>query len=417
MFVNTAFLFFLLLLTVQKKLSPIYRNTCFNYGIMIDIQVFYREVAVKKFFLCIISAVLSAFMIFSLASCSLFGSSAMKIGSVSMSEEVYAYYMSCYRPYWIYTFGEDDTEEFWASSSNGVTVAEYLQDVSLTAIKTKLVAEYLFEENRLTLSDAKEAEIQTMIDGLLLGIGGKEEFEKDELMKELGLTVDDMYDIFRIDAKAQAVQDYLYGESGKEVVNAADRNEYYRENYCRYKQVYIMDVDFVYDEDGKIKYDKDGYAITEELTDERWEEKFTHAQSLLERAENGEDFDELIIENTEELSYDKYPYGHYFNKLTTSSDNYFSDISDTVMDMETGEVRLIKSNYGLHLIQKLELDENGYDHTENTEDFKNFNELVEEEKFKKKLMGYFDDITVDEEIIGKYPIDKVIYSESWTYMF
>ncbi len=371
----------------------------------------------KNFLRKITCAVLSAFMIFTLISCSLFGSSALEIGSTSMSEEIYAYYMSCYRPYWIYTFGEDDTEEFWSSSSNGVTVAEYLQDVSLTAIKTKLVAEYLFEENRLTLTESKEQEIQSMIDGLLLGIGGEEEFKKDELMQKLGLTVDDMYDIFLTDAKAEAVQDYFYGESGKEVVNASDRDAYYNENYYRYKQIYIMDVDFVYDENGKIKFDKDGYAVTEELTDERWEEKFTHAQSLLERAENGEDFDTLIVENTEELSYDKYPYGHYFNKLTTNSDNYFSDISDTVADMEINEVRLIKSNYGLHLIQKLALDEKGYDHTENTDDFKNFDELVEEEKFKKKLTGYFDKIEVNEDIIAKYPINEVIYSESWTYVF
>ncbi len=371
----------------------------------------------KNFLRQIICTALCALMIFSLISCSLFKGDALEIGSVSMSEEVYAYYMSCYRPYWIYTFGEDDTEEFWSSSSGGVTVAEYLQDVSLTAIKTKLVAEYLFEENRLTLSDAKKQEIDSIISGLLLGIGGEEEFKKDELMQKLGLTVDDMREIFLKDAKAEAVQDYFYGESGKEVVNASDRDAYYNENYYRYKQVYIMDVDFVYDENGKIKFDKDGYAVTEELTDERWEEKFTHAQSLLERAEGGEDFDALIVENTEELSYDKYPYGHYFNKLTTNSDNYFSDISDTVADMKTDEVRLIKSNYGLHLIKKLPLDEKGYEHTENKDDFKNFGELVEEEKFKKKLMSYFDKIEVDEDIIAKYPINEVIYSESWTYMF
>ncbi len=371
----------------------------------------------KKLLRSFVCTSLVALMIFALASCSLFGSDALTIGSTSMSEEIYAYYMSCYRPYWIYTFGEDDTEEFWSSSSNGVTVAEYLQDVSLTAIKTKLVAEYLFEENRLTLTDAKKNEIQSMLDGLLLGIGGEEEFNKDELMQQLGLTIDDMYNIFLTDAKAQAVQDYFYGESGKEVVNASDREAYYNENYYRYKQVYIMDVDFVYDENGNIKFDSNGYAVTEELTDERWEEKFTHAQSLLERAENGEDFDTLIVENTEELSYDKYPYGHYFNKLTTNSDNYFSDISDTVADMEINEVRLIKSNYGLHLIQKLALDKGGYSHTENADDFKDFDELVEEDKFKKKLMSYFDKIEIDEEIIAKYPINEVIYSESWTYVF
>ncbi len=371
----------------------------------------------KKFYFGIICTIICVCMIFSAASCSASGSYAMKIGSVKMSEEAYAYYMSCYRPYWIYTFGEDDTEEFWSSSSNGVTVAEYLQDVSLTAIKTKLVAEYLFKENRLSLSKGKKDELKAMIDGLLLGIGGEEEFEKDELMQKLGLTPDDMHDIFMTDAKAEALQDYFYGEEGKEVVEKSDRDAYYRDSYYRYKHLYIMDVDFVRDENGEIKFDQYGIAMTEELTDERWEEKFTHAQSLLARAENGEDFDTLIIENTEELSYEKYPYGHYFNAKTTSIDNYFAEISEPIKEMEINEVRLIKSNYGLHLIKKIELDEGGYEHTENKDDFKNFNELVEEEKFKQKLMGYFDQIEINEEIIAKYPINEVIYSESWTYMF
>ncbi len=375
----------------------------------------------KKYIIKAVCTALAAVMLFSCVSCAkikkMVGDYALQIGSVTMEEEIFAYYMSCYRPYWIYTFGEDDTEEFWNSSSNGVTVADYLQDVTLTAIKTKLVAEYLFDEYRLTLTDAKKTEAQSMIDGLLLGIGGEEEFEKDELMKELGLSVDDMYEIFLSNAKAEAVQDYLYGESGKEVVNAEDRNAYYNENYCRYKQIYIMDVDFVRDENGKIKFDKDGYAVTEEISDERWDEKFSLAQSLLQRAENGEDFDDLLIKNTEELSFEKYPYGHYFNKLTTSKDNYFPDILDAVKDMEIGEYRLIKSDYGLHLINRIELDENGYDHTENEDDFTNFDELVEEEKLKNKLMSYFDKISVNDKVISKYPIDEVIYSESWTYLF
>lgn len=347
----------------------------------------------------------------------LIGDYALQIGSVTMSEEVYAYYMSCYRPYWVYSFGEDDTEEFWSSSSNGVTVSDYLQDVSFTAIKSKLVAEYLFSEYHLTLSDEKVAEVESVIDGLLLGIGGKEEFEKDELMRELGLDLDDMYDIFITDAKAAAVQDYLYGETGKEIVTDDDRNAYYNENYYRYKHLYIMDVDYVRDENGKIVFDDQGYAKWEEISDERWDEKFTHAQSLLERAQNGEDFDDLIIENTEELNFEKYLYGHYFNKQAISASTYFSDISDTVVDMAENEVRLIRSEYGLHLLQRLPLDEKGYEHTENADDFKYFGEYVEEEKYKNKIAEYFDEIAVNEKVIDKYRINEVPYSESWTYLF
>ncbi len=375
----------------------------------------------KNIFRSALCLTLCTALLLSLCACAsikrVFGDYALQLGSVTMEEEIYAYYMSCYRPYWIYTFGEDDTEQFWSSSSNGITVSDYLQDVSLTAIKSKLVAEYLFSEYHLTLSDEKKAEVEAVIDGLLLGIGGREEFEKDELMKQLGLTVDDMHDVFISDAKSAAVQDYLYGESGKEIVTKDDRDAYYNSNYYRYKHLYIMDVDYVRDENGKIVFDSDGYAKWQEISDERWDEKFTHAQSLLQRAQNGEDFDDLIVENTEELGYERYLYGHYFNKQAISSSTYFSAISDQVMKMAENEVQLIRSEYGLHLLLRLPLDDEGYKHTENGEDFKNFDEYVEEEKFKTKLQGYFDQIKVNEKVINKYRIDEVPYSESWTYLF
>ncbi len=342
---------------------------------------------------------------------------AMKAGKVKLSESMYAYFMSCYRPYWINLYSNGDTEEFWNGEVNGVTVKEYLQDVTLTAIKSKLAAAYLFEEYGLKVTDAKKKEVEALIDGMVLGVGEESVFEQDSLMVQLGVDRSVMTEIFLLNAKSEMLEDYLYGESGIDVVNSGDRTAYYNENYVRYKHLYIMDVDYVLDENGKLQYDENGYAVWEEISDERWEEKFELAKQLKERAEKGEDFDKLIDEYTEELGHESYPYGHYICTASVNESDYFPDILTNVKSTSIGSFMLFRSDYGLHLIQRLELDEGAYERDENESDFSDFEELVRENKYKKRLAQCFDEIEINEEIIEKYQINTVAYSNTWTYVF
>lgn len=364
-----------------------------------------------KTVLCVVLAV----TLLAFSSCS--NKSAMKAGKVKLSESMYAYFMSCYRPYWINLYASADTEEFWNSELNGVTVKEYLQDVTLTAIKSKLAAAYLFDEYGLKVTDAKKQEVEALIDGMVLGVGEESVFEQDSLMVELGVDRSVMTEIFLLNAKSEMLEDYLYGESGIDVVNSGDRTAYYNENYVRYKHLYIMDVDYVLDEDGKLQYDENGYAIWEEISDERWEEKFELAKQLKERAESGEDFDKLIEEYTEELGHENYPYGHYICTASATENTYFPEILTNVKATSIGSFMLFRSDYGLHLIQRLELDEGAYEREENEIDFSDFEDLVQEHKYKNRLAECFDKIKINEDIINKYQINTVSYSNTWTYVF
>lgn len=369
----------------------------------------------KKRILRILAVLLCSTVLFSASSCS--GKNAMKAKGVKLSESMYAYFMSCYRPYWINMLGATDNEAFWSGESNGVTVKDYLQDVTLTAIKSKVAAAYLFEEYGLVLSDAKLKEVESLIDGMLLGVGAESVFEQDSLMVSLGVDKDVMREIFILNAKSEVLEDYLYGENGTDKISYEDRQAYYNEYYARYKHLYIMDVDYVLDENGNIQYDENGYAKWEELTEERWDEKFELAKKLKERAEGGEDFDKLIEEYTEELGHENYPNGHYICTISANENNYFPDILNNVKATSVGEFMLFRSDYGLHLIQRLPLDEGAYEKEENEGDFSDFEELVQEHKYKQRLSECFDKIDINQDIIDKYPIDSVAYSETWTYVF
>lgn len=351
-------------------------------------------------------------IVFALQLCSCGNSrSAMKIGGTSFSEKVYAYYLTCYKQYWLSTFGQSDAESFWSSEYGGVRVDDYLQNVSDTAIKARLVSAYLFDFYKLQISESEQKYVGRLLAGLLEAAGGEEALKTEEPFASLNITKDDLYDILIIDSKAGALQDYLYGDGGVMNVTDEQRENYYQNKYYRFEHFYLMNYDYDLDEDGNIKYDEEGHAQVVEISDERFEEKLALANEVLRRAESGENFGSLIDEYSEELSKSKYKNGHY---LTVPND-YFAAISDEVTAAKIGEYRLFQSELGIHIIHRIELDPGGWKNNEESGDFYNFEELVTEAAFKELTSSYYEKITVNEEVTGKYKISEMPASPIWQY--
>lgn len=340
---------------------------------------------------------------------------AITVEKTKFSEKTYAYYLASYKQYWLSTFGEYDTDEFWDSELDGVSVEEYLNKVTAQAINSRLVAAYLFDSYGLKLKNSELKAIDLMIENMIAGVGGEEAFNDDEMFKALGMGKAELREIFIIDAKIAALQDYLYGDEGIDIVTKADRDEYYNNNYFRFKHFYLMNYDYELDSEGKIVYDDDGYAKVKEITDERWEEKLALAEDVLKRAKAGESFDSLISEYSEELSKNKYPSGHY---LTVPND-YFADISNAVTAADIGEFVLFESALGVHIIQRIELDEGAYSNKENeaSGDFADFEALVLDWKYKKLLAEHLDKVKYNEDITGKYSLRDMPYTGNWYYLF
>ena len=358
----------------------------------------------------LLAAALILALALSLFACSN-GRSAMKIGRTSFSEKIYAYYMTCYKQYWLSTLGQADEPSFWSSEHEGVNVGDYLQNVSETAIKARLVSAYLFDFYKLRISDSENAYVGRLLAGLVEAAGGEEALKDEEPFKSLGVTKSDLYDILIIDSKAGALQDYLYGESGVMKVTDQQRENYYQNKYYRFEHFYLMNYDYDRDGEGKIQYDEEGHAKVKEISDERFEEKLALANDILKRAEGGEDFGKLIDEYSEELSKSKYKNGHY---LTVPND-YFADISDNVTAAKIGEYRLFQSELGIHIIHRISLDEGAWKNNDESGDFYNFEDLVTEAAFKELTSSYYEKITVNEEITGKYKIGEMPSSPIWQY--
>ena len=83
------------------------------------------------------------------------------------------------------------------------------------------------------------------------------------------------------------------------------------------------------------------------------------ADAIISEAKEGDTagFDVLVNEYNQDDTTEEYPNGHYVSKTM----NYdLIDVIEKVMDMKIGEVKKISSDYGIHIIMRYELQNQGY---------------------------------------------------------
>lgn len=365
---------------------------------------------VKNIIICLFCFILSV----SFFSC---GKSdiAMRLENTEISGSIYAYYLACYKQYWLTALSQTDTEEFWNKESDGVRNADRLTEISEDAMKKRLASNYLFDTYQLKLTDNEYHLIDLMISSIEASADGEKSIEEDEVFKALGMNANDLKTVFVMDSKVGALQDHLYGDNGVRKITDETKEEYYQNNYYRFKLLYLMDGDFVRDADGNIVYNENGNAEVTEISDERYEEKLDLAKEILSKVRAGDDMDEYIKEYSEQLEKDDYKNGHYL----CSVNEYGTLLSGAVMKLDTGETGLLDTKYGIYVIQRTELDPYAWKNEENEKgnDFYNFEQLVLEKEFDDYIKPYCDKVEFDRTVTDKYKMEDLPYTFSWQYIF
>ena len=360
------------------------------------------------FFLCLL---ISA----SVLSCAAESKPAMSLNGTSVSGSIYAYYLACYKQYWLTALGQTDTAQFWNTENEEIKNADRLTQISEEAIKKRIAANYLFDEYHLKLTDEEYHSIDLMISGIKASVNGEKSIEEDEIFKTLGMNEDDLKSILVMDSKVGALQDHLYGEDGEKKITEKTKEAYYQDNYYRFRLLYLMDGDFVRDDDGNIVYNDDGNATIKEISDERYEEKLGLAKDILSKVRDGEDINVYIEKYSEQLEKDDYKNGHYL----CSVNEYGSLISAAVMKLKVGEAGLLDTKFGIYVIQRTELDPYAWKNEENEagNDFYNFDTLVMEKEFDDHLKPYVDKVQTDRTVTDQYKMEELPYTFSWQYIF
>ena len=99
---------------------------------------------------------------------------------------------------------------------------------------------------------------------------------------------------------------------------------------------------------------------------------------------------------------EEYKNGYY---MTKDSDYDAPEVIDELFDMSVGEVRMVHSEYGIHIVMKYELEDGGYASAENKMFFRDadgvylFLETLKNQLLTEKLKPYKDRIEIDDGLI------------------
>lgn len=357
---------------------------------------------------------------------------------------------------------EVSSSDFWDTviEESGETYEEYYNRSILENCKNYLAAAVFFDQQGLKLSERELSEIDEEIKFYLDYDFGGDVSKFDLALSKFGLDMEKLRDCYIIESKYDAIVDTLYAGGG--LIDAGLKEEYYKENYVRFKQILFPKFYYEYERDekgdlmyfdpetGKTLYDKEKGEYHYDENDNYVKDRFGVAirfdengnilynkekgQPSVKLDENGEGIkvnlsaNEIAARGIEaaelksSLSNGKftafeaemkkhvniegygesYPDGFYLSATELSGyEDYMSGIYQCLLEMEIGEIRLYESDYGFHIIMKYELDDGKYDDGEYAEWFTKFESSLINTLFLNKVQSILPSITVNEEIIDK----------------
>ncbi len=360
----------------------------------------------------IVSLFLAAVMLcLSMTACADRSPAALTLGDYKVTEAKYSYWASQAKGNYMYSYEDvQNTDEYWQSEiQEGVTVAEYLDDLTLSSIKTTLVACKLFDEYGLSFTSEEVKNVRDLIDDLIIERAEGSKNMMNTMLGEYGINTKILEEIYLDEAKISKVNDHLYSDGGEMALTDSDYESFYMENYAHFQMIYINNAyQYVTDDEGNRTTDESGYYMTEDMDPETKAEKDAAIASIQERLAQGEDFNVLFEEYSEIKDYEN---GYYFSAADSYSDMLYYRLCAECESLEVGGYATVESDTGTCIIQKLDLDAGAWADDTNKDFFgegaADFKQLVQETAFRELLESYFDDITVAEDIIKKYSVATV----------
>ncbi|MBE6553350.1 MAG: hypothetical protein E7666_03305 [Ruminococcaceae bacterium] len=105
--------------------------------------------------------------------------------------------------------------------------------------------------------------------------------------------------------------------------------------------------------------------------------------------------------------------GYYLDKRVDYAETgekyaYLDDIVNELESMQEGEVRMVTSAFGYHIIKKYPYTEKAYDNEVNTQWFENFHSSLIEELFMAECQKYYADIVLVDKVYADAPTMKEV---------
>ena len=179
------------------------------------------------------------------------------------------------------------------------------------------------DELGLSLSYSQKKNIVTANKQNAEQLGGEDAYL--QRLASIGFDMDNYNNYQYVSACAQVLKDYYFGENGVSVPSDDELQKYFDDNYITAKHILILTK--------------------------------KEAQAVLDRLNNGEDFDALLTEKNEDAGEAQYAKGYTFTEGQMVDEFY-----NAAKALQEGEVSgLVKSQYGYHIIKRCELNQDEFE--------------------------------------------------------
>lgn len=380
---------------------------------------------------CLLAAVM---MTLSLASCGGgMGNTVMELGGTVITENMIEFWLSRYKAQFVYYYGDaicqqydlDNIEQFWPikdENGSGKTYDEIMSEFIYENAETYLCALYLFDQYGLSLPKETEAQIDAIIDDLCEANASGSKSEFNAILESYGINRKQLRELYLIDEKVDYLQEYLFGTNGTLGVTKVDKENYYRENYVRMRQICIFINECPEkDKDGNFVLDKEGHVQYRDMTAEETQEARARASEALNKIRAGGKFPSVHNEYDENPQDNAYASIYMSKESSMGTDKALEKIFTELQDMKDGEIRLIETESSLHIVEKLELDEGAYDNSANVdfftfydpelENYVTFEQYLKEPLFlefiSESLEKFSADIKIDDAALKKKKLSNV----------
>ena len=353
----------------------------------------------KKLLRCVSLIMIIAIISVFTAGCTA-NSYAIKVGNKTVSAKFYASFIKMQKQQYLSSMGISDSDMDWSKMSSSeseeeITIGEQLEQSVIDLLKSAKLYSLQFDNLGLSFTEKEKEEFENTLNTSIENAGGRDKFE--EYLKDLGITYDEYVDYLWDFQKQDKVVDYYFGPNGKDPVSADEIKAYYKEKNVRIKNVLILKTDS---------------NTGEDLTGSALQEAKDKAQKVLNlaKSQTEDKFDDLIEEYNQDSGVESYPDGYIFSKGQMSGIQVFEDAA---FDMQVGEVRLVESDYGYHIMKKYDvLDKSVY--TDETQ--KQALYSMRETELSEFLEEWEKNTTVkiNNKVIIKYAVEKIKIEETTT---
>ena len=328
----------------------------------------------------LISVVLIAFILLSLPACggndgekAGDGSAVvLKYGDLTISENDYMYIISTFKSrmvaeyqYYFSQYGVSYSEAdvLGLTLSEDKTVAQYIEEVSLEFAQQILIFEKLCMDANLTITDQEDIDtINGYLSDLEYAYGGEDLFEIE--LARLGLSRSSIERYLNANIYYELIHEYRYGENGMAAIPKETVHKNFLENYLRYDGALYAYIDynsgeaytFEYSDDEVKAYFDENYVKVRHilyktldksnnpLSDADKAAKKEKAEGAYQDVKDGKKTLDDLKTETEDGGYE----------YTFTKGKMVENFEKASFEMEVGEVRLVETEYGYHLIEKLE---------------------------------------------------------------